>query len=126
MKVDVRINIPGILQRYGLDENQTAAKFLASQVARFSDKRVPFQTGALKNQVRILAENGRVCLHYTLPYAHYHYHGEVMAGRAPKHYTGKAISHHGAPMRGPKWVERTMEAEGGAVVQSFENWLKGR
>ena len=126
MKVDVRINIPGILQRYGLDENQTAAKFLASQVARFSDKRVPFQEGNLKNQVRILTENGNVFLHYIMPYAHYHYRGEVMAGRAPKQYTGKAIAHHGAPMRGPNWDKRTMEAEGGAVVQSFENWLKGR
>ena len=121
----MNLNYSAILDARGLGKDQKAAKFLASQVERFSDKRVPFRKGTLKNQVRILAENGEVCLHYVMPYAHYHYHGEVMAGRAPKHYTGKAISHHGAPLRGPKWDERTMEAEGDAIVRSFAKYVGG-
>ena len=63
---------------------------------------------------------------YPGPYAHYQYVGEVMAGRAPKHYTGQAINYHGAPMRGKQWDKRMMADKGKEVERNFENYLRRR
>ena len=86
MKVNVKVNIDcnKILQSRGLGKDGAAARYLANLVAKHSDKRVPFQAGHLKNQRTITVQNGSAVLEYTQPYAHYQYHGQVMAGRAPK------------------------------------------
>lgn len=127
MKVNVKVNIDcnKILQSRGLGKDGTAAKYLANLVARYSDKRVPFQDGYLKNHHPITVQNGAAVLEYTQPYAHYQYHGQVMAGRAPKHYTGKALTYNQAPTRGSKWDVRTMQADGTRIVADFAKFVGG-
>lgn len=95
-----------ILKKRGLEGNHRARKFLASQVARYCDPYVPMQQGILKNSSQV-AEDGST-LTYSGPYAHYQHTGLVMAGRAPKHYTGASLKYHGGPMRGPEWEKRMM------------------
>lgn len=107
MKVKVIANFNGklILGRCGIGNNGLR-KYLASRVKSRNDPYVPMQSGTLKNQAQI-ASDGSMLI-YSQPYAHYQYHGMVMAGRAPKHYTGKPLTYHGAPMRGPNWEKRML------------------
>ena len=129
MKTKVRVNIDckKILQSRGLGKDRAAARYLANLVALKCDKRVPKQDGNLKNHREITGKgSGDVGILYKEPYAHYQYYGQVMAGRAPKHYTGKKLTYNQGPMRGSKWDVRTMEAEGDAIVSSFAKYVGGK
>lgn len=120
------IDCQAILKKRGLDRDKSAAKKLANLVAQKCDKRVPMQSGTLKDQKRIIDSGTGVGIQYTQPYAHYQYHGVAMGGRAPKHYTGKALKHNQAPMRGPKWDVRTMQADGSAITSDFAKTIGGK
>lgn len=106
VKVSVDINTAEIMRLRGLGGDHRAQQHLASEVKRLSDPYVPKQSGHLKNSA-VVAPDGSA-LTYQGPYAHYQYKGDVMAGRAPKQYTGDKLQHSGAPMRGPQWVNRMM------------------
>lgn len=121
MSVKVDINIPKILNSRGLGGNHKAQKYLASEVARFCDPYVPMQQGFLKNQHTIAADGSQLI--YTQPYAHYHYYGEVMAGRAPKKYTGEKLKHHGAN-RGPMWDKRMLADKSKELEKSLDVFVK--
>ena len=123
VKVKVDINTARIMKQRGLGGDHRAQVFLASEVKRLSDKYVPMQQGHLKNQA-VVASDGST-LTYTQPYAHYQYYGEVMAGRAPKKYTGKKLTYHGAPMRGPRWDKRMMADKSGEVVNNLKEYIGG-
>lgn len=125
-KVTVDIDCKKILDSRGLGKDQRAAKYLANLVRQKSDKRVPMQDGDLKNHAKVVADGGGVSILYPEPYAHYQYHGEVMAGRAPKHYTGKPLDYNQSPVRGSKWDERTMQAEGSQIVEAFAKYVGGK
>lgn len=124
MKVKTNISPASILRARGLGDSGRARVFLANEVARLSDPYVPMQQGTLKN-TRQIAGDGRT-ITYSQPYAHYQYFGEVMAGRAPKHYTGKALTYHGAPMRGPDWDKRMMADRKDDLTQSVANYVGGK
>lgn len=124
MKVKTDIRPAVILRARGLGDSDRARVFLANEVARLSDPYVPMQQGILKNTKQI-AGSGRT-ITYLGPYAHYQYVGEVMAGRAPKHYTGKPLTYHGAPMRGPEWDKRMMADRRDDLVQSVANYVGGK
>lgn len=123
MKVKTDIRPAAILRARGLGDSDRARVFLANEVARLSDPYVPMQQGILKNTKQI-AGSGRT-ITYLGPYAHYQYVGEVMAGRAPKHYTGKPLTYHGAPMRGPEWDKRMMADRKDDLTQSVANYVGG-
>lgn len=122
MSVKVDINKAEILKRLGLGGTNKVQKYLASQVKRLCDPYVPMQQGVLKNNATI-AEDGSFIV-YTQPYAHYQYYGEVMAGRAPKEYTGKELDYHGAPMRGKEWDKRMMADKSKDLERSIEAYIK--
>ena len=63
---------------------------------------------------------------YSQPYAHYQYHGKVMAGRAPKHYTGSALTYHGAPMRGSEWEKRMLADHAGDLEKDCAAYINSR
>lgn len=126
MSVKVKIDIPTakILKSRGLGSDTGARKYLASEVKRLCDPYVPMQQGMLKNNVTIAADGSQLV--YTQPYAHYQYHGKVMAGRAPKHYTGDDLTYHGAPMRGPQWVTRMFADKSQDLEKSLDAYIKKR
>lgn len=124
MKVKTDIRPAAILRARGLGDSDRARVFLANEVARLSDPYVPMQQGILKNTKQI-AGSGRT-ITYLGPYAHYQYVGEVMAGRAPKHYTGKPLTYHGSPMRGPEWDKRMMADRKDDLTQSVANHVGGK
>lgn len=124
MSVRIKVDLPKaeILKRMGLGGTNKAQKYLASQVKRLCDPYVPMQQGTLKNNVTIAGDGSHIV--YTQPYAHYQYYGEVMAGRAPKKYTGKKIDYHGAPMRGKQWVNRMLADKSKELEQSMDAYIK--
>ncbi len=124
MKIISHIETAAILNSRGLGGSTRARVHLANTVARLSDPYVPMQQGVLKNNRQIM-EDGKG-IRYNQPYAHYQYYGQVMAGRAPKHYTGKAIHYHGGPMRGANWDKRMMADRGNEVVDDLARFLGGK
>ena len=50
----------------------------------------------------------------------------MMAGRAPKHYTGQPLTYHGGALRGKQWDKRMMADHGNEVEKDLEGYLKGR
>lgn len=126
MKVSVKVNVSvaSIMAKRGLGRSNRVRKFIASEVKRLSDPYVPMQSGRLKNGAYISPDGST--LTYRGPYAHYHWVGEVMGGRAPKHYTGRAIQHHGAPMRGKQWTERMMADRSPELIESVANYTGGK
>lgn len=124
MKVTVKVdvNTAKIMRQRGMGGDFGAQRFLASEVVRLCDPYVPMQQGMLKNQ-RTIAQDGSSVV-YTQPYAHYQYYGKVMAGRAPKHYTGDDLTYNGAPMRGPQWDKRMMADKRGELENSLEAYVR--
>lgn len=122
MSVKVDIPTAAILKARGLGSDTGARKHLASEVKRLCDPYVPMQQGDLKKRATIAADGSQLV--YTQPYAHYQYYGKVMAGRAPKKYTGDDLTYHGAPMRGPRWVERMLADKRKDLEQSIEAYIK--
>ena len=123
MSVIVNIPVSKILSSRGLGSDNGARKFLASEVKRFCDPYVPMQQGILKNTAVISGDGSQLI--YNQPYAHYQYYGEVMAGRAPKHYTGDSLTYHGA-MRGKEWDKRMMADKSKDLERSIELFIKRR
>lgn len=123
MSVKVKVDIPTakILKARGLGSDTGARKYLASQVRNYCDKYVPMQQGDLMKAT--IAADGSYIV-YTQPYAHYQYYGEVMAGRAPKQYTGKDINYHGAPMRGKEWDKRMLADKSKDLERSIDAYIK--
>lgn len=123
MSVTIKVDIPKakILKSLGLGGTNKVQKHLASEVNRFSDPYVPMQQRLLK-KATIAADGSSIT--YTQPYAHYHFYGEVMAGRAPKHYTGRKLTYHGAPMRGSQWTQRMLADKSQDIERSVEAYIK--
>ena len=124
MSVNIKVDIPTakILKARGLGSDTGARKYLASEVKRLCDPYVPMQQGLLKNNATIAGDGSYIV--YTQPYAHYQYYGEVMAGRAPKKYTGKDLTYHGAPTRGPRWDKRMLADKSKDLEKSVEAYIK--
>jgi 16S rRNA U516 pseudouridylate synthase RsuA-like enzyme len=122
MRVTINIDAKKILSERGLGSSKKVQKYLASEVVRLSDKYVPMQQGMLKNQTQIASDGSQIV--YTQPYAHYQYYGEVMAGRAPKDYTGRKLTYNGAPMRGARWTERMLADKRKEIENSVEAYIK--
>lgn len=113
-----------ILNSRGLGGDHAANTFLANEVKRLSEPYVPMQQGTLSHgQVQ---GGAPATIKYNTPYAHYQWTGLAMGGRAPKHYTGGALSYHGGPMRGKEWTQRMMADRGPEVVKSFANYVGGK
>lgn len=123
MKVTVKVDVDTakIMRARGLGGDNRAQVYLASEVKRLSDPYVPMQQGLLKNMA-VVASDGST-LTYTQPYAHYQYYGEVMAGRAPKQYTGAPLTYHGAPMRGKQWDKRMMADKGDELPKNLKAYI---
>lgn len=123
MKVTVKVDVDtaAIMRARGLGGDNRAQVYLASEVKRLSDPYVPMQQGLLKNQA-VVASDGST-LTYTQPYAHYQYYGEAMAGRAPKQYTGKPLTYHGAPMRGKQWDKRMMADKSDDLTKNLKTYI---
>lgn len=100
-------NLQTILSRRGLQARGPVQQFLASEIVRQSDPRVPFRTGTLKNTVKIL--KGGEEIEYNQPYARRQFY-----------------EHRGNGQRGSYWFQRTMNAEGAQIFTAAARMAGGR
>lgn len=126
MKLKVSIDTEKIMRKRGLGSSRQAMKFFANEVKRLCDPYVPMQQGTLKNSAQVVESGECIEILYNQPYAHYQYYGEIMAGRAPKSYTGKPINYHGAPMRGKEWDKRMMADRGDEAIKALADYVGGK
>ncbi len=126
MKIHVDADTRKILRERGLGESRAAAEYAASRVIKYCDPYVPMASGVLKNTAYVDVGAVFTEIVYNQPYAHYQYYGEVMAGPAPKQYTGVALTYNGAPMRGANWDKRMMADRGGDLTRDVARYVKGR
>lgn len=127
MNFKVNVSASAILKNRGLGDSTKARKYLASTVKRLCDPYVPMSSGSaahMKSSAQV-AEDGSQLI-YPGPYAHYQHKGEAMAGRAPKHYTGRELEYHGGPMRGEEWDKRMMADRGNEVIDDLAKFVGGK
>lgn len=120
MNIITKIDPVKILRKRGLGSDTRVQQFIASEVGRLSKPYVPLQSGALSGQY-VVASDGST-LTYPQPYAHYQYVGMAMGGRAPKHYTGKALTHTDA-LRGKQWEKRMLADKSKDLARSVKAYI---
>ena len=92
--------------------------FANSEAARLMDPYVPMQSSSMKNDTVIDAEG----IHYQVPYAHYQWYGEVMAGN-PREYTGRDL-HYTRSGAGDHWDELMMQTKYDVLLREIKNYIK--
>ena len=123
-EVNVNIDfeqVSTVLKNHGLNNGGKIQTFFTNEVMRRSDKYTPMQSGMLKNNTTILSSKDGFI--YNSPYARYHWYGKKMVGPAPKTLTNEDMTYHGAPLRGPFWVNRMWVNEGDKIIDSVQKMV---
>lgn len=143
---DIKVTFKGaekILADKGLDEGGKVQRFFSSEVMRVSNPYVPFRDGVLQASARIADDGDGIT--YSTPYARYLWFGKLMVdpitkkgafynpmtGRfwsrpnTPKELTGKDLKYKGAPIQGPRWVERAWIDHSAKVIEATEKYANG-
>lgn len=140
----VEANIPeaeALIEKLGIGPSGRTQRFFTDRIMSYSDTRVPFRTGVLKNTATVSVEGDAIL--YFAPYARYHYFGKLMVdpitgkgsfydpvtGRhwsrpnTPKVLTDRDMEYNGAPERGPDWINRTWQADGETILKETEAFI---
>ena len=136
VKVDVS-PARDILKKRGLSAGGAVQAFFTNEIMRLSDSYVPFAEGALKTSARVSAD--KIAIEYNTPDARYHWYGKKMvdpitgkgAFYSPtygfwsrpgvqKVLTAQPLKYNGAPLRGPKWVERCWVDNKDSIIKATE------
>ena len=123
VKVIVDINTAKILKDRKLGGDNKAQLHLADKVNAIVKPYVPFLTGYLQNSAVVSSDGSAIT--WPGPYAHYQYYGQVMAGRAPKRYTGDKLTYSGGGVRGPQWDKRMMADKSKELVSDLKKYIGG-
>lgn len=142
---DVHVDFKGldqITQQLGLEPGGKIQEEFAYQIMRISDKYTPMDSAAvLRSQVFVV--DGGTALEYRTPYARYHWYGKLMVDpitgkgafhdpktgrfwsrpKVNKRLTDRDMVYQGAPIRGPKWVERAWIDNGQQVIDLLQRRL---
>ena len=143
---EISINLDGtekILKNHGLQEAGAVQQFFTNEIMRLSDPYVPFRSGPLKNSAHHSPYWDEII--YNTPYARYHWYGKLMvdpitkkgafhdplSGRfwsrplTPKELTTRDMKYTGAPLRGPRWVERCWIDNKDSIIKATEAYAGG-
>lgn len=117
-----------LVKDLGLEEGGRAQQHLVKNVARRITKYVPKRTySSIENAIAQGQEpaNGRIVIRG--PHVKYLYFGKVMAGRKPKHVTGRDLKYTTTFNRlaGPFWLERLMAAEKDRIIEDERRNILG-
>ncbi len=142
---DAKVTFTGaeaVLIKCGLEPGGKAQRFFSSEVMRISNPYLPFRTGVLQASARLTDAGDGII--YNTPYARYHWYGKLMVdpitkkgafynpstGRfwsrpnTSKELTDEDLKYRGAPMRGPRWVERAWIDNGRKVCEATEKFIQ--
>ena len=101
-----------ILERHGLALDGPAQTFVDSEVIRYCDPKVPFETGKLKDSALAASVIGQGTIVYDTPYAR-------------RMYYNPQYNFNEAPERGAYWFERTMAEHKEDIVSGVQAIVGG-
>ena len=130
-----------VLENHGLENGGRVQAFFTYEVMRRSDPYVPFSSGPLKNTARITADMDGIV--YNQPYARVHWYGKLMVDpvtqkgaffspeygfwsrpKVKKELSDRDMEYQGAPLRGPRWVERSWLDNKDDIIRSTEEFAR--
>lgn len=131
------------LEGKGLGEGGKVQRFFSSEVMRVSNPYLPFKAGALQASARLTDQGDGII--YDTPYARYHWYGKLMVDpktkkgafynpltgrfwsrpRVQKELTDRDLKYRGAPMRGPRWVERAWIDHSHEIIKAVQAYARG-
>ena len=117
-----------LVKDLGLEEGGRAQQHLVKNVARRITKYVPKRTySSIENAIAQGQEpaNGRIVIRG--PHVKCLYFGKDMAGRKPKHVTGRDLKYTTTFNRlaGPFWLERLIAAEKDRIIEDERRNILG-
>lgn len=141
VKIDVS-DAATMLKNHGLNPDGRVQEFFTSKIMRKAGPYVPFSAGALRDSARISED--KCAIIYDTPYARYHWFGNLMVdpvtgkgafysptygfwsrpGVNNKKKTDRDLNYNGAPLRGPRWVERCWINEKDNIIKSTEAFMR--
>lgn len=140
VKVDVS-DARKVLKAHGLEPGGRVQAFFTEEVMRRSDPYVPFSSGPLKNTARMTADKDGIV--YNQPYSRVHWYGKLMVDpvtkkgaffnpeygfwsrpNVQKELSDRDMKYQGAPLRGPRWVERSWLDNKDDIIKSTEEFAR--
>ena len=142
IKIDVK-NAQKLIQELGLAPGGAVQNFFASELLRISAPYTPFDNGILAGTAFISSDGTEII--YPVPYARYLWYGKIMVDpvtkkgaffspnygfwsrpNTQKELTDTDLKFRGAPIRGPKWVERAYIDNKTTLLSSLEKFANRR
>lgn len=146
MSTEIKIDIHDsqqIIKDHGLDLGGHVQKFFSNELLRISDAYTPFDSGILKDTAFVSSDGAYIV--YPMSYSRYLWHGKLMVDpitkkgaffkegygfwsrpKVQKELTDIDLKFHGAPLRGPKWVERAYIDNKTSLISSVEKYANRR
>lgn len=144
---DIKVDIDAqeLMDNLGIGTQDKAQKFFANEVMRYSDPYVPADSAhVLRMSARVTKDGNAIT--YTAPYARYHWYGKLMVDsktgkgafynpktgmfwsrpNTPKVLTDRDMKYQGAPLRGPRWVERAFIDNKETLLNSLQAYIESR
>lgn len=142
IKLDLN-DVKKIVADHGLAPGGDVQKFFSNELLRISDPYTPFRSGITADTAYISPDG--TAINYVTPYARYIWYGKLMVDpitkkgafhnsvygfwsrpKVQKELTDTNLKYQGAPLRGPKWVERAYIDNKDAVIASVERFANRR
>ena len=140
--VDIDVSsVKTALNDLGLEPNGATQYFFTNELMRLSNNYIPFNNGVLSASAMVT--QGGTSILYNTPYAKYHWYGKLAVdpitgkgaffkegyGFWSRPNTKKVISdgdmqYQGAPMRGPRWVERCFIDNKENLIQATQKFAE--
>lgn len=146
MKIDFKWNKPEAQIAKEKTGGENGLLFLANELKRIMDPYVPAENLALAQNVRTYVEDNAGIVHYTSPYAHYQYKGELYVdpktgkgaftdgerfwsrSGVAKRPSGRALSYSKFrhPLATSEWDKSAMTAKRGELTEAYQKYLGGK
>lgn len=125
----------------GLEPGGATQKFFTNELMRLSDNYIPKDNDILSASAMMDKDGTGIV--YNVPYARYHWYGKLavdpITGKGAffsenygfwsrpnvkKVVTDKDMEYHGAPMRGPRWVERCFIDNETSLISATQKFME--
>lgn len=127
IRVDIK-PVAQIIQEKGLAPGGDVQRFHTNNVMRRIQKYMPYRTGATIKMMIAQTDTSKPEIVLDVPYAKYLYYGKAMEGSAPKRLTDRDLVYTKTknPHAGPFWDRSLVAAEGDAMAEDVQQYLKWR
>lgn len=136
-----------ILENHGLEKGGRVQAFFTTDIMRRADKYVPMNSAKSfsfsANPQKVHPEEGYEAIIYDLDYGRVHWYGKLMVDpvtkkgaffnpergfwsrkHVKKELSDRDMQYQGAPLRGPKWVERSWLDNKDDIIRSTEEFAR--